>query len=318
MTRLSRVLQVQSHSRNYGMMVGFILHELKNKNVSFQIDKFNNILAVKGTGPYPTYACHTDTVHPVRPGYGIFRSIKSHVWGAFARKNGVNEPAGIGGDDKCGIFICLRLLDSMENVKCVFFSDEEIGCIGSSNVDMDWFLDSRFIVQVDRKGKSDIIYSGAGTRLMSVEFKSAVEEIGKKFKYTPTTGSITDVVQLRKRGLPISSMNMSVGYYNPHSKHEHIVERDLFRAYCFALEIGKSLTTRFEYKKVEFGVINCDGLGCNRKLWNEEQISKGKCYECLHTGTCQTPGCTNTVYNFTQDKFCYSCSRAFAWNRFTH
>ena len=57
---------------------------------------------------------------------------------------------GIGADDKNGIWICLKCLEDFKAVKCAFFVQEEVGCIGSGHADMSFFSDCRFVIQCER------------------------------------------------------------------------------------------------------------------------------------------------------------------------
>lgn len=59
-------------------------------------------------------------------------------------------------------------------MKCAFFVQEETGCIGSGEADMDFFADCRFVLQCDRKGDSDLVTRISGMDLCSEEFLERV------------------------------------------------------------------------------------------------------------------------------------------------
>ena len=42
----------------------------------------------------------------------------------------------------------------------------------------------------------------------------------KEYGYTPTEGMMTDVEQLKENGLNISCINLSCGYYEPHTDND--------------------------------------------------------------------------------------------------
>lgn len=84
------------------------------------------------------------------------------------------KTAGIGADDKNGIWICLKCLEDFKIMKCAFFVQEETGCIGSGEADMDFFADCRFVLQCDRKGDSDLVTRISGMDLCSEEFLERV------------------------------------------------------------------------------------------------------------------------------------------------
>lgn len=106
--------------------------------------------------------------------------------------------AGIGADDKNGIWICLKCLEDFKAVKCAFFVQEEIGCIGSGHADMSFFSDCRFVIQCDRKGNGDMVTQINGMRLCSNEFISAVDP--RRYGYKPAQGLATDVAALKGTG----------------------------------------------------------------------------------------------------------------------
>ena len=48
---------------------------------------------------------------------------------------------------------------------------------------------------------------------------------GSDIKKNP--GMMTDVLELKERGLGVSCINLSCGYYEPHSDEEFTVKKDL-------------------------------------------------------------------------------------------
>jgi hypothetical protein len=66
----------------------------------------------------------------------------------YARNPINGSPTGIGGDDKCGVYICLKLLEKIDKIKCAFFVEEEIGMLTLADVDLSSALlaDKRFTV----------------------------------------------------------------------------------------------------------------------------------------------------------------------------
>ena len=120
--------------------------------------------------------CHTDTVHeledvivveeamlpkPATFGY-TFDSELHRVLRAFTPEG---NPTGIGGDDKCGIFIALELLRKLDNVKVGLFVSEETGCHGSSKCDINFLQDVGYVVQFDAPGNHLITEVCSGIRL---------------------------------------------------------------------------------------------------------------------------------------------------------
>ncbi len=83
---------------------------------------------------------------------------------------------------------------------------------------MTFFDDARFVLQCDRRGGSDFITNAVGVELCNESFvNDAMIEL---FGYSKANGSVTDVMELKERGLKVCACNISCGYYNPHSDSE--------------------------------------------------------------------------------------------------
>ena len=181
-----------------------------------------NIYIVKGESEtYPCVVAHLDQVQKDRS--QDFRAIETEdVIFGFSKSS--NRMEGLGADDKNGVWVALKCLEEFDVIKVAFFVGEEVGCIGSGRAELEFFKDCRFIVQADRKGASDIITSISG-RICSADFERDVD--AALFGYTPTSGLITDVLELSERGVGLSCINLSCGYYQPHTNEEYTIKKDL-------------------------------------------------------------------------------------------
>jgi tripeptide aminopeptidase len=211
------------------------------KDVSWHNDEYGNLYATKGKlakgETYPAFVSHTDTVHLIYKTKHVYKTANNDYF-AMTYDNGP-EQIGIGGDDFCGVFVCLELLHRLKKVKCAFFLDEEGGCKGSAKGELEFFDNCRYAIQVDRKGNSDIIVDGSGTILCSDEFKNSMDALGEVYGYKSTDGRRSDVIKLKERGLKISVCNLSAGYYKEHTKQEYVNERDLLNVLDFCIAISK-------------------------------------------------------------------------------
>lgn len=226
MELLKQLYNISSPSRRENAMITFISNKLTEMGVAHTIDKAGNIYATKGKGKtFPCLVAHTDEVHYLHTkGYEVVTMKDEIIVGYDSEKR---EFQGIGADDKNGIWICLKCLEEYDNLKCAFFVEEEIGCQGSRVADMEFFKDCRFVLQCDRKGNSDIITKINGLKLCSKEFIEALNP--GKYGYKTTEGLSTDVGALKDRKLEISCINISCGYYNPHTKNEFTHIGDLMK-----------------------------------------------------------------------------------------
>ena len=190
---------------------------------SVETDSHGNLLIVKGESEtYPCLAAHMDQVQDRHSKDFRCVQIGDDVIGWSPKSH---EQQGLGADDKNGLFICLELLRKFDAIKVAFFVGEEVGCKGSSKVDLGFFKDCRFIVEPDRKGSSDLITSMFCGEVCSEDFQKAIGY--KEYGYKPAVGSITDVGELVERGVGISCLNLSCGYYHAHSDEEITILSDL-------------------------------------------------------------------------------------------
>ena len=148
-------------------------------------------------------------------------------------------------DDKNGVFICLECLKKYDAVKVVFFREEETGCRGSSEAVMSFFDDVRFVIQPDRKGNSDLITSIGYSDLCSEKFMEAIEP--EKWGYMEENGLMTDVLALKEKGLEVSCINVSCGYYNAHTDEEITVKKDLMKSLLFVEHIIEDCTNTYPH-----------------------------------------------------------------------
>lgn len=234
MKRLIALYNTASPSGREKPMICLIKAELTKMGIKHTQDRMGNIYAVKGKAKsYPCIVAHTDEVHRRKSGTFSAHVVDETIVIGYDRRK--KRITGIGADDKNGIWICLKCLEEFKVMKCAFFVQEETGCVGSGAADMDFFTDCRFVLQCDRKGDSDLIARIAGLELCSEEFLTAINP--EKYGYRVTTGMATDVYALKKKGLELSCINISCGYYEPHTDHEYTVIKDLYKCYRFVHHI---------------------------------------------------------------------------------
>lgn len=157
-------------------------------------------------------------------------------------------------DDKIGVFTCLQSLLDFDNIKVVFYRDEEIGCIGSRHSikhHKDWYSDCNFVLQCDRKNTTDFITRSGGTDMCSDEFLNSCLPIMQEHGFVKATGISTDVDKLVREGIGISCANISSAYFNPHSDSETVSVSGIGCTYSLVYDIFTKLgATKFEYEYV--------------------------------------------------------------------
>lgn len=174
-------------------------------------------------------AAHMDKIHTNGHIDKLFYDQNN---GQLFAKNKDNKQTSLGADDKNGIFCILEMykrLKSDELPSAVFTVGEESGCIGSSQIDRNFFDDKEYCIVIDRRNNHDLIYKGSST-LYGIKTPPTFKMFNPQYNYTE--GSISDANHFSAF---VDCMNVSCGYYNPHSSTEYTVVHELLET-CDAVE----------------------------------------------------------------------------------
>lgn len=258
---LKELLSVPSKTYQEGLMVDFIVKKLTEiEGVTVVRDEHNNVYATKGIlNPeeyYPMFISHTDTVHNIVNKIEVREEqlVRPYTFGKEFEKNTVlslkaydenGDPTGIGGDDKCGIFICLELLKKLDKVKLAFFVSEETGCHGSKLVNTEFLKDVGYCVQYDAPGNHLITHICSGVELFDINgdfFKKIIKPITHSFGNEMMIQShpYTDIKIIKEKS-DFSCINISCGYYNMHTKNEFVSVDDVINSINVGVNIVKEL-----------------------------------------------------------------------------
>ncbi len=150
---------------------------------------------------------------------------------------------GLGGDDRCGVYAVLKLLEKYKPY-VLFTEDEEKGLIGAyKTVHLLDKPNVKFLINLDRKGKNDCVFYGC----MNTEFIDFI----KSFGYEKQSGSYSDI-SLLSTAWNIAGVNLSVGYYNEHRITEYIALDDLkysINKVGNILSVDYEKINQFEYQR---------------------------------------------------------------------
>jgi len=180
--------------------------------------------------------------------------------------NNSGKPTGIGGDDKCGVFACLKLLKELPYLKAAFFVSEETGCHGSKNANPEFFENVGYAIQFDAPENWMVTEKCFGQILFDRDSEffsvanSVLTESMNQNDMEYMVHPYTDVYALR--GLfNFSCINFSIGYYDYHTANEYVVIEDVFNG----IEIGRKMIEKLGYKLHYKESTKTDSL--NRKLF---------------------------------------------------
>ena len=260
MELLKTLYSIYSPSGGEKKMRRFIKRWIMNNipEAEVKTDAKGNIYVTKGKAEsYPCIVAHIDQVQKNHSRDFICIESKEVIFG-YSPKNHRQE--GLGADDKNGIWIALKCLEKYDHMKAAFFVEEEIGCRGSSQAEIAFFEDCKYIIQCDRRGSSDLITSISFTELCSDEFIKATD--CELFGYKPNDGMMTDVLELKERGVEVSCINMSCGYYRPHTDEEFTDKNDLLNCFAFVQHIIENCPDVYphKYESAYYGNLYWDEL----------------------------------------------------------
>lgn len=195
-------------------------------------------------GEFPVLlTAHMDTVHKKQCTKIRYMQLKDGKTAAY-------EPDGIGGDDRCGIYMILKLL---ERIDCpvLFCEDEEIGSIGAKKfvkTDLCTRLKDekklKYIIELDRANSYDAVFYE--------DDNTAFHDFICKEFWREDYGSWSDICTLSP-ALEISSVNLSCGYYKAHTTSEYVILDEMEKA----IEETYKLLLRTDLEAEPFKYTEC-------------------------------------------------------------
>ena len=204
---------------------------------------------------------HMDTVHKI-PVQTIVEYINkdSHLC--------LSSPQGIGGDDRCGIYMILNIIRT-HKCSVLFCEDEEIGCVGSRKFCQTEYIndlsDLKYLIELDRVNSKDAVFY----RCDNPEF---TEFIVNNTGYKKARGSSSDIAKLAP-ACKIAAVNLSCGYYRAHTVNEYVVWDEMINTIetikklldveCKQFEF---IEEKFSYGNYGYGYYN--GNNVNRSYYN--------------------------------------------------
>lgn len=193
---------------------------------------------VYAQGTFPVLlVAHLDTVHSQLPVQIIYNK----------NKDTLSSPQGIGGDDRCGVYMILEAIKK-HHCSVLFCEDEEIGAIGADKFTKSKVaqnLKFNYIIEFDRRGNNDAVFYDCNNE----DFEKFIT---KEF-YKTTWGSFSDISILAPF-LKCAAVNLSCGYYNAHTTAEYVVLSEMNKSLNEACKILARTTDedKFEYVESHF------------------------------------------------------------------
>ena len=211
----------------------YVVTKLKKKYDNIYVHK--DFVYAKGTVPICLVA-HLDTVHTELPQVIMEEADK------------MSSPQGIGGDDRCGVYAILQIIQK-HNCSVIFCCDEEVGGVGAnvfSQSSLAKQAEFQYMIELDRKGKTDAVFYDCD----NPKFTDFITAFGP---WTENFGSFSDISYLAP-AIGCAAVNLSVGYYNQHTVKEYVVPSEVdycIDSVCRLIEATTDADT-FEYIEAEY------------------------------------------------------------------
>jgi len=163
---------------------------------------------------------HMDTVHK--------ELIKDFYEDVQTDKNGkathvISSPQGIGGDDRCGIYAILKVIESGYLPYVLFCEEEEVGGIGSAKFCKTKYItelsELKFLLELDRANANDLVF-------YDNDNKDWINWVEDETNWIKSWGTFSDISHLSP-ACEVSSVNLSCGYYKAHTTQEYVVVEEM-------------------------------------------------------------------------------------------
>lgn len=227
------------------------LCKMNEKELKAYLVKEHGLIEGKGwayhKGTFPVLlTAHLDTVHKER--------CKTIV---YDKKDCISSPQGIGGDDRCGVYMIEKIAEQID-CSYIFFEQEEVGSKGAK----EWIKTPEakeligsfcYIIELDRANKNDAVYYDCDNKL----FTNFIDGM-KHWKYA--YGSWSDISCIAPF-LKTAAVNFSCGYYKAHTVTEYVNVKEMEKAIEWVIELLNKTDKEVKYEYVE-------KKHCNYGLYN--------------------------------------------------
>ena len=209
---------------------------------------------------------HLDTVHRQMPRLIVHDQEQNILW----------SPEGIGGDDRCGIYAILKIIET-HKPHVLFTTDEETGAWGAKAA-TDYLPkpEVNFMIELDRRGEDEAVFYDCG----NLDFQDFI----LSFDFFRGFGTFSDICELSPVW-DLASANLSIGYYKEHTTSEHI-------------KLNETHATIEKVKKI---LDNCGNVSYNyqemRYYYNQWK----------KTNTCEICGFKEETFTFGGVEVCVDC-----------
>lgn len=244
---------LRSYSGFEDPMRTFLANFLTEHNIPF-VNYNGNILGFNHPGA-PLFSAHMDMVNT--EGYKLRSNETAVEEGVFTLDDKTNirlyrdkekkNQTSLGADDKNGIWVILMLLLDGKEINFAFCHSEETGGNGSTQVASDkecgeFISKCKYGIIIDRRNKGDIIGYG-NSYCLGLDDRLEAFSDEMKYGFKKAHGSISDADRFSTL---LECVNLSCGYYEPHTSREYTNLNELWNTYNFCFD----MLDHFQYQSV--------------------------------------------------------------------
>lgn len=220
---LKKMYTIHAPSSKEGKLGRYIIALLRGMGIQYTVGRKGEIYNIKAG--LPLLCAHTDQVQRIPCTHTIQNN--NYIYGM-----GGHKQSGLGADDKNGVWILLNLIKKYsDKVSFLFSTMEEVGGMTDGfmlNLGREITDTIPYALIFDRKGGSDII--GFDNEYCMKDLNNDVAKYGCLFDYTSAIGIWSDCDHISKY---VPCVNLSCGYYAPHSDQEYTNINELINALDF-------------------------------------------------------------------------------------
>ena len=226
----------------------YIVSVCVSSGLEYDLDK--SYITLNSISDKPMLCVHLDTINTAS-------NIILEPWEIVTEHttiqlNPTSKARCLGGDDRCGVWIALQIIDDIvkgilpANSYCFgFFCDEETGGNGSAAFSANSLVLPTALIGLDRRNKNMGVPEVATYGYDNEELIA----IATRYGYTEQYGSFTDASNIAGESR-VACINLSIGYNMEHTPNEYIGIDDML----FTLQFLRGVpfgNTLFEYEPLE-------------------------------------------------------------------
>lgn len=161
-------------------------------------------------------------------------------------------PQQIGGDDKAGvaIILCLASMTDLEFKVLLTVGEEPPfdGNYGVRTIPSQFYSDVLYCLTLDRQRKDTIVTEIGGLKICTKEFEKIITHYAKfcGVKLKNEHGFTADAEKIAKY---CETVNLSAGYYEPHSREDYIKVNETLNMMCVVATCIENIGLRSQYRQ---------------------------------------------------------------------